>query len=401
MNQFSEQNSVSDQAIEYNREQRWRLVLGGDQADGIGCQLDKAQQTIDKALSAVYGKDDRSSKSRRGGLGSSSPNIARWLGDIRAYFPSTVVTVLQKDAIDRLNLYQLLLEPEVLQSIEADVHMVATLITLKDAIPDNAKDSARQVVQQVVDELMKRLQQPMQQAVQGALNRSIRNHRPKLNEIDWHRTIQANIKNYLPEYNAIVPEKLIGYGRKRSALKDVILCVDQSGSMANSVVYSGIFAAVMASLPALKTQLVVFDTAIVDLTDELHHDPIDLLFGVQLGGGTDINRALQYCQGLITRPKDTVLILISDLYEGGNEKEMLKRVATLSASGVQMVTLLALDDDGASFFDHDNAAKYAAMDVPTFACTPDLFPDLMAKALSGQDITSWAAREDIVLQRGE
>ncbi|EIJ35414.1 VWA domain-containing protein [Thiothrix nivea] len=381
------------------RQKRWRLILGGGEADGIGCSLDGMEQGIDNCLAAVYG-DGENVGGRRGGLGASAPNVTRWLGDIRQYFPSSVVRVIQQDAIERLGLRQLLLEPEVLEAVEADIHLVATLISLKNVIPAKTKDTARQVVNKVVEELLRRLHQPMQQAVKGALNRAVRNNRPRLQEIDWNRTIRANIKNYLPEYNTIVPDKLIGYGRKRSALKEVVLCIDQSGSMAPSVVYSSIFAAVMASIPALSTKMVVFDTSIVDLTEELHDDPVDLLFGLQLGGGTDINRALGYCQGLISRPDDTVFILISDLYEGGNANEMLKRTAQLVASGVQMIALLALSDEGAPFYDHDMAAKYATLGVPTFACTPDQFPELMANALMKQDLGQWAAKQGIVVQQG-
>jgi len=377
------------------REKRWRLILGGGENNAIDMSLHGDDLAMDRCLAAVYDNEN----SRRGGLGASAPNVARWLGDIRQYFPSSVVRVIQQDAIERLGLNQLLLEPEVLQAVEADVHLVATLISLKNVIPSKTKDTARQVVAKVVEELLRRLQQPLQQAVSGALNRAIRNRRPRLKEIDWHRTIRANIKNYLPEYKAIVPEIKIGYGRKRSSLKDVVLCIDQSGSMATSVVYSSIFAAVMASMPALSTSMVVFDTAIVDLTDELHDDPVDLLFGVQLGGGTDINRAVGYCQGLIRRPEDTIFILISDLYEGGDAKEMLQRVASLVVAGVQVITLLALSDDGASFYDHDMAAAFSSLGIPTFACTPDQFPPLMAAAISRRDMHEWAAAEGIVLSR--
>ncbi len=380
-------------------QKRWRLILGGGDADGIGCSLSGLEQGMDNCLSAVYGDGANNGGGKRGSLNASAPNVTRWLGDIRQYFPSSVVRVIQQDAIERLGLRQLLLEPEVLQAVEADIHLVATLISLKNVIPGKTKSTARLVVAKVVDELLRRLQQPMQQAVKGALNRSIRNRRPRLQEIDWNRTIRANIKNYLPEYNAIVPEIRIGYGRKRSALKEVVLCIDQSGSMAPSVVYSSIFAAVMASIPALSTRMVVFDTSIVDLTAELHDDPVDLLFGLQLGGGTDINRAVGYCQGLISRPEDTVFILISDLYEGGNGKEMLKRVASLVASGVQVISLLALSDEGAPFYDHDMAAQFAALGIPTFACTPDQFPELMANALSKQDLGIWAAKAGIVTQQ--
>lgn len=385
------------EAQQAEREKRWRLILGGGEADGIGCQLTGTEQGIDNCLSAVYG-DGAGRTGQRGSLGASAPNVTRWLGDIRQYFPASVVRVIQQDAIERLGLRQLLLEPEVLEAVEADIHLVSTLISLKDVIPSKTKDTARQVVAKVVEDLMRRLEQPMQQAVKGALNRSVRNRRPRLQEMDWNRTIRANIKNYLPEYNTIVPEIRIGYGRKRSALKDVVLCIDQSGSMAPSVVFSSIFAAVMASLPALSTKMVVFDTSVVDLTDELHDDPVDLLFGLQLGGGTDINRAVGYCQGLISRPDDSIFILISDLYEGGNGAEMVKRVAQLVESGVQVITLLALSDDGAPFYDHHMAETFSAMGVPTFACTPDQFPELMAHALSRQDIDVWAAKEGIVVQ---
>ncbi|MEI7770900.1 MAG: VWA domain-containing protein, partial [Chloroflexales bacterium] len=177
-----------------------------------------------------------------------------------------------------------------------------------------------------------------------------------------------------------------------------ILCVDQSGSMASSVVYAGVFGAVLAALPAVQTRMVVFDTAVVDLTDAMH-DPVDLLFGVQLGGGTDINRALSYCQGLVRRPQETILVLISDLYEGGNNDEMLRRAAALAAAGVQLIALLALSDDGAPAHHQQNAAALAALGAPAFACTPDLFPDLMAAAISRQDLGRWAAAHQIVAAR--
>jgi len=377
------------------RERRWRLILGGEPSDGIGLALQGEDVRIDQCLDAVYGQ-----AGRRGSLAGSSPNVARWLGDIRQYFPSSIVQVMQKDAIERLGLEQLLLEPEVLEAVEADVHLIATLITLKHVVPARTKDTARQVVRRVVEDLMRRLEQPMRQAVTGALNRAVRNRRPRLREIDWHRTIKANLKHYQPAQRTIVPEVRIGFGRKRSSLRDVVLCVDQSGSMATSVVYSSIFAAVMASLPALSTRLVVFDTAVVDMSDALQDDPVDLLFGVQLGGGTDINRALAYSQGLIRRPSDTVFVLISDLYEGGDQTKMLKRAASIKASGVEFITLLALSDEGAPFYDHQIAGQYAAMGIPTFACTPDQFPALMAAAIGREDVNIWGAREGIVTTRG-
>jgi VWA domain containing CoxE-like protein len=381
---------------EPERLKRWRLVLGSDAENSCGSNLVGDDLGMDQALAALY----KSDKPRSGGLGGSAPKVARWLGDIRTYFPSSVVRVMQQDALERLNLQQMLLEPEMMQAVEADIHLVANLMSLSQIMPATTKETARLVVQKVVDELLRKLTNPMQQAVSGSLNRSVRNRRPRHNEIDWNRTIRANLRHYQAVYRTIIPETKIGYGRKRTALKNIILCVDQSGSMATSVVYASIFAAVLASIPAIKTQMVVFDTAVVDLTEMLQ-DPVDVLFGTQLGGGTDINKALSYCQGLIRQPQETILVLISDLYEGGNNNEMLKRVGSIIASGVQLVTLLALNDDGAPCFDHRNAGAFATLGSPAFACTPDQFPDLMAATLSRQDIGLWAAKAGLMTTRGK
>jgi hypothetical protein len=388
---------------EQERLRRWRLVLGkqaeqglcgsdGGQAEGIS--LSGRDLGMDKTLEALY------DAGRSGGLGASSPNVARWLGDIRTYFPSSTVRVMQQDALHRLNLTSMLLEPELLEQVEPDVHLVASLLSLSKVIPEKTKDTARQVVARVVAELERKLTNPMLQAVRGSLNRSTYTRRPRANEINWDRTIRANLKNYLPEHKTIIAEQLIGYGHKSSSLRDIVLCVDQSGSMATSVVYSGIFGAVLATIKAVSTRMVVFDTSVVDLTDDLQ-DPVDLLFGTQLGGGTDINRALAYCQQAISRPAQTILVLITDLYEGGNCAEMLRRAAELVASGVQVVCLLALSDNGAPGYDQNNAAHFARLGIPSFACTPDLFPDLMAAAIQKQDLGMWAAKNDIVAARAE
>jgi hypothetical protein len=392
-------------ATEVERLKRWRLVLGGEAAEGMGfgggagqadgadgLALTAGEMGMDSVLEALYDGE------RSAGLGASSPRVARWLGDIRTYFPTSAVRVMQQDALHRLNLTQMLLEPELLETVEPDVHLVANLLSLSKVIPDKTKDTARTVVRAVVEELERKLANPLIQAVRGSLSRATRTTRPRPGEIDWDRTIRANLKNYLPERKTIIAEKLVGYGHKRSSLRDIILCVDQSGSMATSVVYSGIFGAVLASVRAVTTRMIVFDTAVVDLTDDLQ-DPVDLLFGTQLGGGTDINRALAYCQQIVTRPAQTILVLITDLYEGGNAAEMLRRAGELIGSGVQMVCLLALNDQGTPSYDQRNTAALAQMGCPAFACTPDLFPDLMAAAIQRRDLNLWAARNDIVTAR--
>jgi len=381
-----------------DRLQRWRLVLGREAEASCG-SLSGSPQEMDQALAALYdaqGPGGLQSQDRRGGRGSSAPSVARWLGDIRKYFPSSVVQVMQHDALERLNMRSMLLQPEMLRSMQPDVHLVASLISLSQVIPAGTKDTARRVVRKVVDELMKRLEEPMRSAVTGALDRSRRNRRPRHAEIDWPRTIRANLRHYQPDYRTVVPQVLHGFGRKaRKPQREIVLCIDQSGSMANSVVYASIFGAVMASLPAVSTKLVVFDTAVVDMTEQLD-DPVELLFGVQLGGGTDINGAIGYCQSIIREPRNTILVLISDLYEGGVEAGLLSRAMALVESGVQFVTLLALSDEGSPSYDHALAAKLAALGVPSFACTPDAFPGLMAAAIRRDDIGAWAAAQGMV-----
>ncbi|HSZ46741.1 MAG TPA: VWA domain-containing protein [Streptosporangiaceae bacterium] len=386
------------------RLRRWRLVLGsaaepgqnaqsGSAASGTG--LSDRDAAIDEALGAVY--ETRPGTGRRtAGLGGSAPSVHRWLGDIRTYFPTPVVQVLQRDAMERLGLRQLLLEPEMLAAIQPDVHLVGTLISLRNAMPEQTRETARIVVRQVVEEIERRLTEQLHRAVLGALDRSARNRRPRLADVDWPATIRANLQHYQPALRTIIAERLIGYARRRriAALQDVILLVDQSGSMASSVVYASVMAASLASLRAVRTRLVVFDTSVVDLTDQLA-DPVDVLFATQLGGGTDINRAVAYGQSLVTRPADTIMVLVSDLIEGGDQTELMHRLAAVVDSGVRLVVLLALSDDGAPSYDHELAAACAALGAPAFACTPDQFPDLLASAIRRENVAEWVTRNGL------
>lgn len=361
---------------------RWRLILGAAADPAAETSLGERQAGMDQALELLYNTD------RRGGLGSSSPKINRWLGDIRRFFPSSVVQVMQRDALERLGLRQLLLEPELLSGIEPDVHLVGALLSLKKVLPDKTRETAREVVRRVVEDLQRKLRPQLLEAVRAALQRADRNRRPRNKEIDWRRTLYANLKHYQPELRAIIPETIYGYGRKGHALRHIIFLTDQSGSMADSVVYAGIFGAVLASVRSLQTDLIAFDTAVVDLSEHLH-DPVELLFGAQLGGGTDIAKALAFAQTRIRTPQDTILILLSDLYEGGNRQEMLKILSRLVQSGVRTAALLALSDEGAPAYDHENAAALAALGIPAFACTPDRFAELLSAAIAREDLSRW------------
>lgn len=379
------------------RARRWQMALGINDDE---VSLNAHDQQVSDALGALY---DTNNGGPRSGLKGSAPKVSKWLGDIREYFPSPVVQVIQKDAFQRLGLKEMMLQPEFLEGLEADVHLIADLISLRSVMPEKTISTAREVVAKVVAELMERLERKTSEAIRGSVDRSKRSFNPRFNDIDWPRTIQANLRHYQEAHKTIVPEKLIGFQRKQRRMVDldeVILCVDQSGSMATSVVYSSIFAAVMASLPVVKTKLVCFDTAIVDLTEDLA-DPVQVLFGVQLGGGTDINKAVAYCQERIEAPAKSHLILITDLCEGGDAKALLARVAELVGAGVNVITLLALSDDGRPYYDTNMAGKFAAIGVPVFACTPDQFPDLMATALRRDNIHAWAADSEIKTIRAD
>jgi len=377
------------------RLRRWRLVLGGGDADGVDSPLGSDDRRKDAALAAVYdvrgvGGGLRGARRGTGGLAWSAPAVSRWLGDIRRYFPTPVVRVIQRDAVERLELRRLLLEPELLSTVEADVSLVAMLVELNQMLPDETRDTARTVVQAVLDELRERFEDRTRSAISGALARGTRTRRPRDSDIDWARTIHANLRHWLPEQRTLVPERLVGHGRRAPSLaRDVVVAVDQSASMADSIVYAALYGAVLAGIPSLRTHLLAFDTAVADLSD-LADDPVDVLFGVQLGGGTDIAAALDACRERVTRPAETVVVLISDLFDGGDRAVMLARAASLVSSGVTLVVVLSLSDDGTPAYDHVNAEALRGLGAAVFACTPDRFPDLLAAALEGADAVQLA-----------
>lgn len=393
--------------LKFDRVQRWRLVLGKRVEDktaqmsgggGGGGTLSREMCEIDGALGAIYDQEepseDQKNRPRGAGLGASAPKLSAWLGDIRKYFQQDVVVVIQQDAIERKGLKQLLFEPELLSQVTPSVELVGTLLSLKGMIPDKTKETARQVVSAVVEEIKKRLSGAIERAVRGALDRS--RHQPiaSLPNLDWKRTIQSNLKNYLPDRKLLIPERFHFYARQRRRKEwNVIVCMDQSGSMADSVVYASVMGAIFASMPALETHVIAFDTEVVDLTEQCT-DPVELLFGVQLGGGTDINRAIGYCQGLIHDPRKTLLLLITDLYEGGNEAQLVRRMESMAQSGVRALCMLALNDSGVPMFDERLARRFADVGVPCMGCTPGVLPQVLEGLLKGRDMSEVAARFD-------
>jgi hypothetical protein len=385
-----------------DRVERFRLILGKTAEKGLceaggrsGQLLDAAATEIDEALEQLYSVEEERPEekgNRSAGLGRSAPRLAKWLGDIRNYFPRDVVAVIQQDAIEKKGLKQLLFEPETLSQVTPSIELVGTLMALKGMIPEKTKETARMVVRAVVEELVKKLESDIISAVRGALDRSRHSPLKSLPNLDWKRTIGSNLKNYIKERKTVIPDRFFFWARQvRRKEWNVIVCMDQSGSMAESVVYGAVTGAILASLPALETHVVVFDTEVVDLTEKCS-DPVDMLFGVQLGGGTDINRAVKYCQPLIHDPKKTLFILITDLYEGGNQAELVRRMESMAQSGVRAVTLLALSDSGIPSYDEHLAKKLRNLGVPCFGCTPGMLPELLSTAIKGGDLEHVAAK---------
>lgn len=381
---------------------RWRLVLGKDSQEALGacaaggCSLSNDDAEMDEALAAIYdetGDDDATSRQRSAGLGGSSPRLAKWLGDIRTYFKDDVVTVIQQDAIERRGLKQLLFEPEMLRNVQPNIQLVGTLMSLSGKIPERTKETARMVVGAVVEEIKKKLEQRIRQAVLGALNRKEHSPLPNASAIDWKWTIGRNLKNYNAALQTIIPDRVYFYSRsQRSNSWTVIVDMDQSGSMADSVVYGAVTGSIFASLPALDTHVVAFDTEVVDLTEKCGNDPVNMLFGVQLGGGTDINKSVGYCEQFIKEPKRTLFILITDLFEGGNQAQLIRRMGDMVASGVRAICLLALSDSGIPSYDDNLARKLSALGVPCFGCTPNHLPELLEGALRGADLKTLASK---------
>ncbi|UWN76808.1 VWA domain-containing protein [Anaerotruncus colihominis] len=374
---------------------RWRLILGAQAQERLermgACGLTEEQLLMDQALGAIYGGDtgEDALSGRGAGSGPSSPRISKWLGDVRALFDREIVTVIQSDAIERRGLRQLLFEPELLQNLEPDIGLASTLMTLRDQIPKRSKESVRAFIKKIVEEINRMLENDIRRAVTAALNRRAHSPLPSAAALDYKLTIERNLKNYNPDLKTILPERFFFFDRSnRTNNWTVILDIDQSGSMGESVIFSSIMACILASMNAIKTRIVAFDTSITDLTEK-SDDPVDLLYGIQLGGGTDINRSVAYCQQFIEQPAKTLFFLISDLDEGGSQASLLRRLEDMKASGVTVISLLAVSDSGSPYYSAHMAQRVSALGIPCFACTPQLLPQLLEAALKGHDLTAF------------
>jgi len=370
---------------------RWRLALGpeaektapelGLSGLGGGAELLGVDGTrlgdFDQALGFVY--------DQRGG-GPSRPYVPKWLGLLREFFHQDVVALVQKDAIEKKGLTELLFEPETLPYLEKNVDLVATLLSARGLVPDRARELAREIVREVVDDLRKQLEALVRTAVLGAARRNTDSPLPLARNLDWKRTIEKNLRGWDRDRRRLVPDRIYFWANQRRHHDwDVVIAVDQSGSMAPSVVYSSVMAAIFASIDVLRTRLLFFDTEVVDVTPLLV-DPVDVLFASQLGGGTDINRAVAYAsEHLVDRPERTIFLLITDLFEGGNADELVGRIRALCEAKAKVLVLLALTDAGTPSYDHALAARLTALGAHCFGCTPRLLVRVVERIMKHQD----------------
>ena len=375
---------------------RWRLALGpgAEKASPdfalrglrqLGGDLDGVDGERLADFDEALGFADYEGR-RRGGTAGSKPYLPKWLGLLREFFPKDVIAHVQKDAIERKNLTELLFEPETLPLLDKNVELVATLMAARGLVPDRAKDAARQIVKEVVDDLRKQLESEVRTALLGAARRNSESPLKLARNIDWKKTIHKNLRGWDSERRRLVPDRIYFWSNQRRRHEwDVAIAVDQSGSMAQSVVYSSVMAAIFASLDVLRTRLLFFDTEIVDVTPMLV-DPVEVLFASQLGGGTDINRAVAYAQEhFVENPEKTIFLLITDLFEGGDRASLVARVRTLCDSKVKVLVLLALSDAGTPSYDHELAAQLAALGAHCFGCTPKLLVRVVEKIMKHQD----------------
>ena len=382
-----------------DRIRRWRLILGEEsqkQFEDMGGfekkLLSQEQVLMDQALAAIYNRERSFSGGQGAGKGASRPHISRWLGDVRNLFDKELVKIIQTDAMERCGLKQLIFEPEILEQVEPDISLASTILILKDQVPKQSKDSVREFMKKIVEEINKLLADDIRRAVTSAVNKKQHSPIPSAAALDFKTTIRRGIKNYNKELKKIVPEHYYFFDRSTQTAANkftVILDIDQSGSMGESVIYSSIMSCILASMSALKTRIVAFDTEVVDLTEKME-DPVDLLFGFQLGGGTDINKSIAYCSRYIENPKKTLFFLVSDLMEGGNRAGMLRRLQEMKESQVTVVCLLAIADGGKPYYDAQMAGRISALGIPCFACNPQKLPQLLERALKGQELAEFA-----------
>lgn len=367
---------------------KWRLILGKNaenhidfSGDYAGVSYECMEETLDFLYSMEYG-DDIMQSNRMGGYGSSNLYAAKWIDQVRKLFPKKTVEVLEKQALEHFNLTELLTDKEVLEKMEPNTDLLKTILQFKHLMKNDVIIEAKRIIKKVVDELSEKLQTEIRKSLLGKINRNMPSNVKSMRNLDIKRTIRRNMKNYDIENRQIVLKDIYFNSRvKRFNQWNIIIAVDESGSMLDSVIYSAVMAGIFAKLPMIDTKLVIFDTSVVDLSGYID-DPVEVLMGMQLGGGTDIGKALSYCESLCSNPHKTIFVTVTDLYEGGSNQVLLKTCADIIASGSKMVFLTALDRDANPAYDKNMGQKLADMGAFVGAMTPEQLGDYIGKMIS-------------------
>ena len=358
---------------------RWRLVLGRSAEPSISLtdgRLARMDDALDFLYSREAGPDVR--RDRDGGQGESQPVVVRWLNEVRELFPRETAEILQRHALDRYQLTALLTDREALERMEPDEALLETILSLKGMMKGPVLDAARRIVERVAAQLTAKMQHEIRRSALGKLDRASRSAVPSLRNLDVKRTIRKNLAHYDRENQRLVLEQIYFSGRvQRHNPWHVIIAVDESGSMLPSIIHSAVMAGIFAKLPMLTTHLVIFDTAVVELTGWMD-DPVETLMSVQLGGGTDIAKAMAYCQGLITEPRRTMVVLVSDLCEGGSRQALCHTCHDIVESGARLIALTALNEQASPDSDRATAQTLADLGAHVGAMTPEHLADFMA-----------------------
>lgn len=369
---------------------RWRLILG-DQAETAagapGAPLSPADLEIDQALGFLfdreYERDPDTYRDRTGGGGRSRLTTPRWLSNLRSLFPRSTAETLMRLALDRYGLTGVLADETLVETIEPDIPLLRALLATKGVVPGSVLGAVRRLVRRVADQLAERLRVQVLSCFTGARNRAQRSRTAVAKNFDPWTTIRRNLKHYQTESQSLVIERAYFHSRlQRRSPWDLLLVVDQSGSMADSVIHSAVLAGIFCSLPMLRSRLVLFDTAVVDLTEHAS-DPVEVLMRVQLGGGTDIAGALEYAASWVRNPRRTLLVLVSDFFEGGSPDDLYASAGRLVESGVTCLGLAALDERAEPAFERMVAGRLARLGFEIAAMTPDRLAEWVARIVRG------------------
>jgi len=370
---------------------RWRLVLGKT-ADEHGIHIDGGDEQahrIEALVGFLFGEGGTGgaagqSGDRAGGLGPGhAMNVPRWVDEVGQLFPREAKEVMERELVNRRGLRELMQKPDLLERIEPNQELVKTLLTHRDLMNDKTRALARKIIDKVVQELRKKLKVQIEPAITGAIRRDKHSPRRVYRNLDLKRTVRRNLHNYHAESRKLLVDRLYFHAAERKSRPwHVIVAVDQSGSMLDSAIFSAVMASIFAELPSIRTSLFLFDTEIADLSDQVGQ-PVDVLLSIQLGGGTDITRALQYAYQLVRQPAKTIVVLITDFYEGRPEKELVNQVREMAQAGIRMIGLGALGYEARPEYNKTTASKCRKVGMDILSCTPERLADAMAQIIRG------------------